>query len=300
MEREHGKLYQDEIYGAKVLGSLAAAIISTPEFQRLAGLRQLGFAELAYRGATHTRFAHSIGTCFLSRTILRRIVQNHDRLGLPHPGRHLSRDFRFLPRDAYPDRLTVKGIEVSVDDLPPSHQSLWRGMAEVVSIAALLHDLGHVPFGHTLEDEFTGIYYRHDRLGSPRLYEMLFNEQSDLASVFIHRAENWIARISNETLRQLIYVILSWKEKIEPTTGFEALLEAEIRKKLGEKPKDEKALERLENLRQWYTAFTRARLFHPFMSDIIGNTICADLLDYLPRDRCNLGMEHRFHSAASR
>src|SRR5437879_10304060 len=82
MEREHGKLYQDEIYGAKVLTPLASAIISTPEFQRLAGLRQLGFAELSYRGATHTRFAHSIGTFFLTRTILRRIVQNHERLSL--------------------------------------------------------------------------------------------------------------------------------------------------------------------------------------------------------------------------
>src|SRR5882724_3946759 len=181
MEREHGKLYQDEIYGAKVLTPLASAIISTPEFQRLAGLRQLGFAELSYRGATHTRFAHSIGTFLLTRTILRRIVQNHERLGLDHPGRDLSKDFRSLPRDAYPEKLTVKGkevatgrvviIQVAADDLPPSHQSVWRGMSEVVSIAALLHDLGHVPFGHTLEDEFTGIYYRHDRLGSPRLYE---------------------------------------------------------------------------------------------------------------------------------
>jgi HD superfamily phosphohydrolase len=37
-------------------------------------------------------------------------------------------------------------------------------------------------------------------------------------------------------------------------------------------------------------------MFYPFMSDIVGNTICADLLDYLPRDRMNLGMEWRNHA----
>jgi hypothetical protein len=36
------------------------------------------------------------------------------------------------------------------------------------------------------------------------------------------------------------------------------------------------------------------------MSDVIANTICADLLDYLPRDRMNLGMEHRIHARIQR
>lgn len=301
MERENGKLYQDQLYGAKVLTPLAASIIDTPEFQRLAGLRQLGFTDVVYRGATHTRFAHSIGTYFITRTITRRIVQNHDRLGLPHPGRNLSEDFSFLPHDAYPDRLRVKGKEIRVEDLPPSHQSIWRGVSEVISIAALLHDLGHVPFGHTLEDEFTGIYQRHDRLAAPRFYEMLFNEQSDLARVFTSKEGNWIAHISNEQLRQLVYVILSWKEKIDPQQSFQELLAGELNaKKEKADPKDAKAIDRLENLNKWYTECARKKLFQPFMSDIIGNTICADLLDYLPRDRTNLGMEVRLHSRLTR
>jgi hypothetical protein len=41
-------------------------------------------------------------------------------------------------------------------------------------------------------------------------------------------------------------------------------------------------------------------MFEPFMTDIIGNTICADLLDYLPRDRMNLGMEYRTHDRLHR
>ena len=97
MEKEKGKLYQDRIYGAKVLSPLAVELIDTAEFQRLAGLRQLGFADLVYRGAIHTRFEHSVGTYFMCRTIMRRIVQNHERLGFNHPGRLVSKNFAMYP-----------------------------------------------------------------------------------------------------------------------------------------------------------------------------------------------------------
>jgi hypothetical protein len=60
-------------------------------------------------------------------------------------------------------------------------------------IAALLHDVGHVPFGHTLEDEFAGILKRHDRLAGPRLYMMLFDPQSEFAHIFEQQAP-WVGR----------------------------------------------------------------------------------------------------------
>ena len=120
-------LYQDPIYQSKVLSPLAVAIMDTPEFQRLAGLRQLGFSDLVYRGAVHTRFQHSLGTYFICRKLLRRIVQNHERLDLEHPGSHISSKFRQVPANS---------------DLPANittHQAKWRGLSEVVSAAALLH-----------------------------------------------------------------------------------------------------------------------------------------------------------------
>lgn len=282
MNRERGKLYQDPIYGAKVLTPLAVAIVDTPELQRLAGLRQLGFSDLVYRGAVHTRLQHSIGTYFTCRTMLRRIVQNHERLGLEHPANSLSLRFRQVPSNS---------------DLPEdvtTHQSKWRGVMEVVSAAALLHDIGHVAFGHTLEDEYSGIYPRHDSLAGPRLYEMLFSESSDLAKVFSDAREPWLQKISNSEIRQLIYLILSWKDDIDAPCGFDGVL-----RKSKAKHKDGTG-RRLEELSDWYVKLQDSALFHPFMSDVVGNTICADLLDYLPRDRQHLGMEPRLHARLQR
>jgi HD superfamily phosphohydrolase len=282
MGKELGKLYQDPIYGAKVLSRLAVAIIDSPEFQRLSNLKQLGFSDIVYRGAVHTRFQHSVGTHFVCRTILRRIVQNHERMGLDHPGKLLSDNFRQVPDNAGLDK-----------DFVSAH-SRWRGLTEVVSAAALIHDVGHVPYGHTLEDEFAGIYPRHDSLAGARFYEMLFDGSSGLSSVFSDEREQWMERLSNADLRRLIYVVLSWKESVDPPNGFDK----EIEKKL--EGADSDVAKRLSDLRDWHQKFAAERLFHPFMSDVVGNTICADLIDYLTRDRQHLGMEPRTHTRLQR
>ena len=137
---------------------------------------------------------------------------------------------------------------------------------------------------------------------------MLFDSRSELAAVIQERQEPWVGKIPNVRLGQLIYVILNWKEGIDAREGFNTLLQKEIEEIEKQLPSDAKSkvlehrgqLQRLQDLKTWHAEFLKDKLFHPFMSDIIGNTICSDLLDYLPRDRTYLGMEARYHSRLQR
>jgi len=48
-------------------------VIQSAPFQRLRRVRQLGFSEYVYPGATHTRFAHSLGVFFNARRLMRNV-----------------------------------------------------------------------------------------------------------------------------------------------------------------------------------------------------------------------------------
>ena len=51
-------------------------VIQSPPFQRLRRVRQLGFSEYVYPGATHTRFAHSLGVLFNARRLMRNVKRH--------------------------------------------------------------------------------------------------------------------------------------------------------------------------------------------------------------------------------
>lgn len=48
-------------------------VIQSRHFQRLRRVRQLGFSEFVYPGATHTRFGHSLGVFFNARRLMRNV-----------------------------------------------------------------------------------------------------------------------------------------------------------------------------------------------------------------------------------
>jgi uncharacterized protein len=128
-----GKRLRDPVHGLIVFDDkdplgvdmLAWKLIDTREFQRLRRIRQLGVSEFTFPGAVHSRFSHSVGVFHTARSL-------------------------------------VKVIE---RELPKHNLTFEPEKAQVVLLAALLHDLGHGPFSHTFEgvQELRGVRKRHEQ-----------------------------------------------------------------------------------------------------------------------------------------
>jgi len=69
------KIIKDPVHGYVEADDLALRLLDSIEVQRLRHVTQLGFANLVYPGANHTRFEHSLGTMHLAGLMC-------DKLGL--------------------------------------------------------------------------------------------------------------------------------------------------------------------------------------------------------------------------
>ena len=96
------KIVRDPIHGNIKLKDHIVKLLESPEVQRLANIKQLGFAHLVFPGAHHTRLEHSLGAYQIASQISESLNLNEYQ-------------------------------------------------KDIVSCAALLHDIGHGPFSHTLE-----------------------------------------------------------------------------------------------------------------------------------------------------
>lgn len=68
--------FLDDVHGPIGMNRLERDVIDTPEFQRLFRLGQLGFVDLVYPTANHTRGTHSIGACFWSKKLVDILIHN--------------------------------------------------------------------------------------------------------------------------------------------------------------------------------------------------------------------------------
>ncbi len=69
---------RDPIYGFIVPSEAEFKIINTSLFQRLRGIRQLAMAYMAYPGANHTRFEHSLGVYYIASLMANRLLPGND------------------------------------------------------------------------------------------------------------------------------------------------------------------------------------------------------------------------------
>lgn len=130
--------FRDPVHQFILVKTDERRVIDSAPVQRLRNVHQLAMSYMVYPGATHRRFEHSLGVMELAGNVFD---------VLTHP-------------DNLTDNIRDLVPEVSeVDNLP-----YWRS---VVRMAALCHDIGHLPFSHAAE---------HDMLPSGTTHETLTKE----------------------------------------------------------------------------------------------------------------------------
>ncbi len=67
---------RDPVHGSIKIQDEEIEILESPFFQRLKGIKQLGFTENIFPGATHTRYLHSIGVMDISTKVFNQVFKN--------------------------------------------------------------------------------------------------------------------------------------------------------------------------------------------------------------------------------
>ncbi len=123
------KIIRDTVHGyIKIDKDIVNTIIDSPLFQRLRRIEQTSMRCL-YPSARHDRFIHSIGTYHLAKQI----------------SDSLTDKFQELPNNKF-----------------FFNDELFNKLRINFQLAALLHDVGHSPFSHTLEGYFKLEKLNHD------------------------------------------------------------------------------------------------------------------------------------------
>lgn len=142
MSKKHPEI-RDPVHTFIAFDPSEKRVIDSGPFQRLRNIHQLALSFLVYPGASHRRFEHSLGVM----EIVGRIYDTVTRL----------------------DKLSDEIREV----VPEKNSLEDRVSRSLLRLAALCHDLGHLPFSHAAEDELLPEGYDHERM----TYEILRCEE---------------------------------------------------------------------------------------------------------------------------
>ena len=283
MTKRRQLLHRDSIHHDTVFDPLSTALIDSASLQRLGRVLQLGYAHLVYRGGTHTRLSHVMGASHMSVELVKNLRNNY-----------ADDNARFCPvnavrpNDFLPFRRSPNGGKTRDNDRISAR---WEFLEYVCRWAALLHDIGHIPLGHTLEDEFDQVFKKHDDLGNPRLASLWMDQDNSASEVReILRNKSLYPKsfltlgVTQDDVFNTVLLICCHKEEREgenrPGRTFTELLSQQ-------QTEFEKYLSKALALQCQAGRDT----FSELMADLVANTICADYLDYMQRDPYFVGLD---------
>src|SRR5205807_5607552 len=285
--------FLDDVNGPIHLNRLERDAIDSPEFQRLFRLGQLGFVDLVYPTANHTRGAHSIGACFWSKRVIDILNESAEKL-------------------------SRAGI-AAWPKISPAERVL-------MSLGALLHDIPHGPFSHDIEKKthyiypkgsekplkiksHYGPYEKHDNFtANPALYMFLMDSNESVLARVLRAYSPFFGQLLLRDGKQYAHLSefcelvqkswLGYQHELLPSLLFH-LLVYEKTEEAGVCPLrlrtsffDEAPASWGLGPAKFWSKFHEA-WYQPFRHDVIGDTLSADLIDYLMRDQSRLGMKNQ-------
>lgn len=227
------KKYSDPIHGFICLEEkVEQQLIKSKWIRRLQNIQQLGAVSFVFPSATHSRFAHSLG-----------VMEYAGKFG-----------------DALRDEQHSAFSETGLTD---KHRA--------ARIVGLLHDIGHPPFSHNIENAFKSEYPGVD-----------LEEYSDSEG-----EGQEIELYDNHPLFESVKDWDGWKKNFNPYSH-EAIGRAILKRS--------ELWEWLEDLQSPVTRLLQGT-DNPFLFMIIDSALDADKMDYLQRDAKSLNLGYGFIDA---
>lgn len=126
---------RDPIHVFVRLDSAERQVLDSLPLQRLRSIHQLALTHLVYPSATHKRFEHSLGVMELAGRVFDTITNSNN----------------------ITDPIRAKLTTLT----NPDQLKYWR---RVLRMAALCHDIGHLPFSHAAEEDLLPKSWSHERI----------------------------------------------------------------------------------------------------------------------------------------
>eukprot|EP01035_Chromulina_nebulosa_P029349 gene29349-38883_t len=190
--------FNDPIHGNISIGPLCLRIIDTSEFQRLDKLKQLGVSNFVFRGATHTRFSHSIGVAFLASKVVKILRESQPHLDITPADllcvtvAGLCHDLGHGPFSHVYDNSFINRRVRERQERAGLHYKEWRHEDASVDMFRLLLRTNHIDLARydlsavdqTFIEEIIRGTKEKDRIGRPvekfYLYDIVNNNRSGL------------------------------------------------------------------------------------------------------------------------